>query len=239
LISLADQVAALAGRQNGLRAYASAAEVSPSSAKIHRRLAQAFRDAGDFMAAAGHFRAAASLENTGDDWLSYLHCLAASRLFSLLRAEAQTLSGALSGVPGQKIEDILRAAQTGVLPAPEQDATRGELTVELKSVSAPGHGLDVAVYDPAGRRISGLWRRGASASGLTLGSRETLALGSLENGRYLVAVSRSDGRETGPAGGVVAIRVRDKRRDIPFTLEGSNAIVAEVRYRKVTVNFRE
>ena len=94
--------------------------------------------------------------------------------------------------------------------------------------------LDLAVLDPAGRRISGLWPRGATSVGLPAADGEMLALKGLYNGRYKILVSRAGGAAPfgEPATGTVTIRVRDQRQSFPFSFTGTDAVVAEVRYQK-------
>jgi hypothetical protein len=153
---------------------------------------------------------------------------------ALLGVEA---AAALADRALRKLRDDVLALEEGVRRGvlPEQPAAqpRGELVVRLAGVRAPGD-VDLAVIDPAGRRISGLWSRGATSIDLPGADGETLALAALWNGRYQILVSRAAaGAFDQPVSGEVVVRVRDQRQAIPFSFTGSDAVVAEVRYQKL------
>jgi len=236
LAAYADALARRGGRAAALRAYASIAEVDPKKAANHSRVAQAFEALGAFDAAAAHRRTAAALDPKSRDesMLRYLYCLAAARMNALLDVEAS----AVVGDPAlRKVRDgvlaLLDGARRGVLPEQPATQARGELIVKLSGVRSPVD-LDLAVLDPAGRRVSGLWPRGATSVDLPGAEGETLALKALANGRYKILVSTAGG--AAPYGqaatGTVTIRVRDQRQTFPFSLSGTDAVVAEVRYQK-------
>jgi len=239
LTYLADQIARSGDRYRAMRTYASIAELEPGKAASHRRLGEAFRDLGQFAAAAGHFRAAAALEHKPDDEFDFLYCAAAAGWLPLLDVEAQS---ALGDRRNRKIrgdvEGLLSGARQGLLPAPPgQGKASGELTVRAV-VDQPGAEVDLAVIDPAGRRVSGLWRRGAAIADLSSAGEETLALRSLINGTYQIVVtgvasrSASGAPAAAPVSGKVSIRARDKRRTIPFTVYGGEVVLARVKYKK-------
>lgn len=248
LAALGDQLARGGDRAGALRAYASVAEVDPVNAGNQRRLGAAFRDAGHHAAAAAHFRVAADLSRKPDDALEYARCLAAAGRFALLEQELARLRGerGLRQVLG-RMEALLDAGRTGVLPAWDRPAARGELIVRLE-LDDPWLDVDLAVIDPAGKRLSGVWGRNSQVTDLTLGGTEVLGVGALRNGTYLVAVSRAvpgtdavhppgSRRAAGypaPITGRVTIKVRDKQRTVPFVLSGTEAQVAQVSYKKTT-----
>jgi len=236
LAAYADALARRGDRAIALRAYASIAEIDPRKAANHLRVAQAFEALGAFDAAAAHRRTAAALDpkNRDESMLRYLYCLAAARMNALLDVEA----AAVIGDPAlRKVRDgvlaLLDGARHGVLPGQPVTQARGELIVKLSGVRSPVD-LDIAVLDPAGRRVSGLWPRGATSIDLPGADGETLALKGLSNGRYKILVSTAGG--AAPYGqtatGSVTIRVRDQRQTFPFSLSGTDAVVAEVRYQK-------
>jgi tetratricopeptide (TPR) repeat protein len=236
LAAYADALARRGGRAVALRAYASIAEVDPRKAANHLRVAQAFEALGAFDAAAAHRRSAAALDPKSRDesTLRYLFCLAAARMNALLDVEAAAALGdpALRKVRNGLLS-ILDGARRGVLPEQEAAQAHGELIVRLSGVRSPVD-LDLAVLDPAGRRVSGLWPRGATSVDLPAAEGETLALKALSNGRYKILVSSAGG--AAPFGqtatGTVTIRVRDQRQSFPFSLSGTDAVIAEVRYQK-------
>jgi len=236
LAAYADALARRGDRAIALRAYASIAEVDPRKAANHLRVAEAFEALGAFDAAAAHRRTAAALDPKGRDesMLRYLFCLAAARMNALLDVEAEAVLGdpALRKVRGGVLA-LQAGARRGVLPERSATPLRGELIAKLSGVRSPGD-IDLAVLDPAGRRVSGLWPRGATSIDLPGADGETLALKGLVNGRYKILVSTAGGAP--PYGqavtGSVTIRVRDQRQTFPFSFSGTDAVVAEVRYQK-------
>jgi tetratricopeptide (TPR) repeat protein len=236
LAAYADALARQGSRAVALRAYASIAEVDPRKAANHTRVAQAFEALGAFDAAAAHRRAAAALDPKSRDesMLRYLFCLAAARMYALLDVEAVAVLGdrALRNIHDDVLA-IRDGARRGVLPEQGAPQVRGELIARLSGVRSPVD-LDLAVLDPAGRRVSGLWPRGAVFAELPGAEGETLALKGLANGRYKILVSTANG--AAPHGqavtGTVTVRVRDQRQSFPFSLAGTDAVVAEVRYQK-------
>ncbi|HUT79015.1 MAG TPA: VIT domain-containing protein, partial [Polyangia bacterium] len=245
LAALGDQLARHGDRAAALRAYASIAEVEPGSARNQQRLGAAFRDAGLYAAAAGHFRVAADLSRDPESALEYGRCLAAAGRFALLEQELSRLRGERSSRKIiSQLEALLDTARTGLLPPWGHLAPRGAMTVSLE-LDDPWLDVDLSVVDPAGRRLSGIWGRGSQVSDLTLGGTETLALASLLNGTYVVAVSRAAPNAAASAAGSqpvsairppltgrVTIKVRDKQRTVPFVLHGAEAQVAQVGYKK-------
>jgi hypothetical protein len=183
------------------------------------------------VAAAGHFRAAALASGKPDDMLEYLHCLAAAGWTELLEIEARAVreQRKYRKIGGQ-IDALVAGVHSGLLPEWPTRGGGGELVARLE-VDTPGVDLDLAVIDPAGRRISGIWSRGATAKGLGTGA-ETLSLGWLLNGSYQLFVTRGGDRRLVPVSGRLVIRCRDKRRTLPFTLTGTEQAVAQVKYKK-------
>ncbi|MDD5307048.1 MAG: VIT domain-containing protein [Deltaproteobacteria bacterium] len=231
LAAFADQLARKGDRLGALRAYASQAEVQPGSAQLHRRLALAMRGLGLYAAASGHLLAAASITGSSDDRYEALRCLAAAAQPALFRYEtAQVLSEPGNARLSEDARELERGAASGVLPAWPDPPVSGELVV--KAV-ARGDDLDMAVLDPAGHRVSGLWPRGATSRDVDRGDGKVLAIGSLVNGRYRISVSRNEATRQGPVSGSVTVRCHGTARTIPFTLVGADAIVAEVSYRKI------
>jgi len=252
LAALGDQLARNGYRAEALRAYAAIAHVGPSNVRNQRRLGEAFRDVGDYAAAAGHFRAAADLSREAGDTVEYLRCLAAAGRFALLSHELERLQGdrRLRGAR-RDLEALMDTARTGVLPQWKTPAVKGEITVRLE-LDDQWSDADLAIVDPAGRRLSGVWGRNSRVADLTLGGSETMGLSWMINGTYIVTVSRTtpmaeaarDPRPgsrpayPSPITGRVAIRARDQQRTVPFVLSGTEVQVAEVSYRKTQTRCR-
>jgi len=235
LTAYADGLARMGDRFGALRAYASVAEIEPTRAANHLRVAKAFEALGAFDAAAPHYRSASALDAKGEDasTLRYLTCLAAAGMRALFEVETAAVIAdpARSRIRGEATA-LLNGARSGLLPVEAEPKVRGELILELSADEA-NEDLDLAVVDPAGRRISGLFAKNAVAASLAGNGGEILALDGLMNGRYRVLVSRTLGA-TGPTvEGTVSIRVRGERRSFPFSLTGAEAAVADVRYKKV------
>jgi len=240
LTYLADQIARQGDRYRSMRTYASIAELEPNKAKFHRRLAQAFRDLGQYGAAAGHYRAAAEHGDKNDDMFNYLYCAAAAGWLPLLDLEAQAvLNDRKYRKIRRDVEQLVTGTRQGLLPElpGASKKAHGELTVRAV-VDQAGAEVDLAVIDPFGRRVSGLWRRGAAVRDLSAARQETLALHSLRNGTYQVVVTAAPSKQVvagAPAQtitGRVVIRARKKSRTIPFTIYGGEVVLARVKYKK-------
>ena len=220
-------------REAALRIYAAMAELNPNATRIHLRLAQAFKDLKKYRAAAGHFKAAAtSAKGKPRDMLDYLFALAITNSKELLQAEIQSVlaDGKFRSIH-KKLTPLMQGFELNQLPPWSKRTYRGKLTVKLE-LSRPEIDLDLALVDPYGRQISGLWRLGASSTDLPLGGMETLSLHALINGRYTIRVHRTDKNANEPVTGRVSIRVMNQRRTIPFTLTQKDQTVAEVTYKR-------
>jgi hypothetical protein len=238
LIYLADQIARHGDRYRAMRTYASVAELESGKVKFHRRLAQAYRDLGLYDAAAGHFRAAADRGGKPDDMRSYLYSTAAAGWLPLLDLEANAvLSQRKYRKIRKDVQSLVSGVRQGVLPEwPGPGKATGALTARVV-VDLPGADLDLAVIDPVGRRKSGLWRSGATVNDLSAASVETVALHNLRNGTYQIVVTRGSDTQGlaaahAPITGRLVIKCRDKRRTIPFTITGTETVVARVKFKK-------
>jgi hypothetical protein len=233
LVSLADQVARSGNRAGAMRLYASVSELHPTSPKIHVRVARAFRDMGNYQAAAGHFKAAAiSKKGASDALLDYLISLAQIDAKALLDAEAdEVLASRKHRSIHKKVRDLINAFYSGQKPFWPRKRCRGKLTVKM-TLDRSDADLDIAIIDPTGRRISGVWRKGASSIDLTSLTTETLAIHWLRNGSYKILVSRTDNRTTTPVRGKLRIKIMNKGKTLRFTLDGADMQVAVATYKK-------
>ena len=129
-------------------------------------------------------------------------------------------------------ERLLRGLAAGEVPtSPAERWGRGSLRLRVETDS-PEVDVDVAIYDRAGRRISGLWPRGAFSRGL-VGRTERLTLSSLRNGTYRVVVARNEETPKGPVRGRLLVRCRNEKKTLRFDLVGPETAIADVRYRKL------
>lgn len=241
LRAFADALARNGERERALRFYSGITKLSPNSPRIHRRLGEAYRDLGRYVAAAGHYRAAASSKTGADeDWQSYFECLLAAGLRPLLEEEArdETSRGVSSRVKSparrKQVENIL--ASSAVSSSWMRKRLSGPLKVYLAVQSGASEDVDIAVIDPGGRRISGAWPRNAAVQNLTDPLKEVLAVSWMQDGTYRVLVNRSNAPANAgslpPVTGTVTVKCRDQRRTFPFTLQGAETEVALISYKE-------
>src|SRR5262249_32671740 len=110
----------------------------------------------------------------------------------------------------------------------ERDKMHGD--VELQATWDAGVDVDLGLVDARGRRYS--WLGAGEARGLGHGFAsqrgETLAFATLPVGRYVLEVTRADGRERAAVQGVVRVELPGSRFSIPFGLEGVRKDLATV-----------
>ncbi len=110
--------------------------------------------------------------------------------------------------------------------APAPRAAFGDLVVDA-TWREPGIDLDLAVFDPAGKRLGWLGLDRTRVTDPTAIGHERFALSTGKAGSFFVEVARANGG-TAPVSGTLTISAFGTRRAIPFTLTGSSATVARV-----------
>ena len=153
LLAHADLLAA-AGDPLALRAYDSALEVEPFSTKLHQRMAEALRNAGDFERSCSHRRALVSIDPQD--------AAAASELFECLieagrnpeareqLAEARARLGSKAGKTFAKAEQLL-VDGVSRKPAPLHGS---DAALEATLRWSAAENLDIAFVDTKARRLS-------------------------------------------------------------------------------------
>jgi hypothetical protein len=122
------------------------------------------------------------------------------------------------------------AAAAKLGPGTVVEPVFGDVAVDATWDGAAGADLDVAIVDPAGRRLA--WAsasRNVRANDCTSTTHEALAVSSGATGPFLVEVVRSDGATGGsPVTGKLRITALGRTQVVPFVLTGSRAQVARV-----------
>lgn len=256
LRAYADNIARSGQRNRAVRMYASLAELQPNAATIHLRLAEAMEDLGRFDGAAAHYRAAAFLKGGKQTAVvQYLSCLIGARQLRLYEIESrrikenpalrkvhqlvENLSPAkdiISGTNSSQLASSRTTAGPGLNYTSRRDL-RGDLQIRLELPGAEAD-LDIAVIDPTGRRISGIWRRDASSNFLTHPNTEQLAIHKLRVGNYHIVVSRTDREQKAALSGKLHIKAKNKRRTVPFRLIDDEIKVATVGYQQTMPAYR-
>ena len=235
--AMAAEVARSGRRQEAARLYSGTSELAPTHVNTHRRVAEMYRELGDYAAAAGHFGAAWSLSagrrgTTGnaDDALNYLFALAMSGQHSLfqLQQAAVASSGEYSRIR-DRVAQLVESVHTGILAEWPRTTAKGPLRIDLET---SGEDLDVLLVDPWGRVSGGLWRFGTDVSRMLHTDGETLWANSLLEGAYQVVIARTDGLN-GPTRGTVTVSLKGNRKKIPFAFTGASEAVATVSYRRL------
>ncbi len=235
--AMAAEVARSGRRQEAARLYSGTSELAPTHVNTHRRLAEMYRELGDYAAAAGHFGAAWSLfagrrgaVGNVDDALNYLFALAMSGQHSLFQLQQAAIasSGDYSRIRDRVVQ-LAESVHTGILPEWTRTAAKGPLRIDLET---SGEDLDVLLVDPWGRVSGGLWRFGTDVSRMLHTDGETLWANALLEGTYQVVIARTDGLR-GPTRGTITVSSKGNRKKIPFEFTGASEAVATVSYRRL------
>ena len=238
LRAYAGEVARGGHRNDAMRLYDSISEIMPTDTGVHRRLAQTFRDMGNFAAAAGHYGAIWSLtfrnkngvtQDAANDWLDYLFALVMSGQHQLFETEILSARNqiALAKV-STRIAELKQGLQTGILPDWPTHTSKGVLKIQLMSNNDD---LDILLVDPLSRVSGGLWRFGVGVDGFNAKGRETLWTSNLLNGTYQVVVARGDGETSRVSSGAITIHLRGKTQRIPFEFNGPSKAVAKISHQ--------
>lgn len=230
LSSYAAELARFGDRKQSTRIYSAMSETSPKNRKTHLRLAKMFRDKGDFVAAAGHYKAAISLSTQKDTSIvkDYLFALVLSGHHQLFEHETQdrTTNHKLQST----IDQLLQSIQTGIVPTWPNPINKGILRVKLSQTTED---LDILLVDPYGRVQSGAWRFGADAKDWTSTNEETLFSQVSQLGNYRVVVARTNtSNNNTPVSGTLVVSLRGKSQKIPFHLQGNSQIIAKIKYQQ-------
>ncbi|MBN2717319.1 MAG: hypothetical protein JXX14_15805, partial [Deltaproteobacteria bacterium] len=238
----AAEVARSGNRREAARLYSGISELLPNDINFHRRLAQTFRDLGDFAAAAGHYGALWSIivnrprsgqvsKDAANDWMDYLFALAMSGQHQLFNEEVLSPRNQTAAMKvSTELAALRQGVQTGILPEWSRHAGKGGLKVELNQTADD---LDIMLIDPFGRVSGGLWRFGAEVQGLTTKGAETLWSSNLLEGTYQIVVARTDEKTDVITRGAVTIQLKGKTQKIPFEFNGPSAAVAKVIYDRL------
>ncbi|MBI4705730.1 MAG: FecR domain-containing protein [Deltaproteobacteria bacterium] len=219
LTARADLAARAGDREGAIRILGSVLDVRPGDVAAHQRLARLHRWAGEPARGCRHSIAIAEMRQSDGKLL----------------AEAARCAGQIGA--GWIAQDMFAAADEQTRTRAERElavlekssaeqALRGELRVEA-TWEGGNDDLDIALIDPAGRRVSWLGaptRAFISAQDVKSTRHEGLALLGSDAGEYVVELVRASGE--GPVSGEVVVRAAGDQRRIPFRLEaGARRVV--------------
>ncbi len=237
LLAHADQLAA-AGDPLALRAYDSALEVEPFSAKLHRRMAEALRTAGDFERSCSHRRALVSIDPQDAG--------AASDLFECLieagRApEAREQLAAARERLGSKAGKVFANAENKLVDGIQRKAAAlhgSDAALRATLRWTAGENLDIAFVDSKARRLSvmrpELIRVREQLDG---GERvETMTLRDLD-GTLFVEVTRPRTASEDPIDAVLELTTLDGKQRFALRLAAGTQRVALVKLDQRMVTF--
>jgi hypothetical protein len=231
VLAYATALARLGAGRDGLRAYASLADLAPRSAATHRKLAAMFEAKGERAAACAHRRSVVSLApHDGAAALDLARCLVADGDWDGARAAAETATRGPERAAARALIDDIAVRRPPAAPA---TPPRGDVVIEARW---PGdEDLDVALVLPSGERLAagaplGPGRRVVSAPVSPAGLAEWVALGWARAGRYTVEVGRYGAPlAKGPVHGEVQVKALGTRRTFAFEVPpGGIARVCEI-----------
>jgi hypothetical protein len=163
--------------------------------------------------------------------------------------------GAVAAAVACERADGRSAAEARWMSALKDDATRGRVSAAAAKIAAAtrtadasvtgdvvvdatwdagaGADLDVAVVDPAGKRLA--WAsaaRNVRASDCTSTAHEAMAVASSATGPFVVELVRAHGGDDArPVSGTLRVTSLGRTQTIPFVLSGDRAQVARVDVR--------
>jgi len=230
LTALADAQAIRTDLATAMRTRASAVDVEPGSQRLHRELAELYRNKGELRLSCAHLWSLVSLAPRAQErYVALARCLAGTPegkepVVQLLSELAGSARGPEVGSLGRTLAAV-RAAVAG----PGIPAAGGALSV--RATWDQPLDLDLVLVTPRGERLSAM---GAPAGVVEADSHdgrtpEVLRLRSLRDGNYRIEVARPQGAK-GAVSGTVMIQALGKTRTVAFAIpEASDGLRALAR----------
>jgi hypothetical protein len=220
LTARADMAARSGDRETAIRILGSVVDVRPGDVKAQQRLARLYRWSGQPVLGCHHTLAIAQIESKNGELLAdAVRCARETGLGAL----GEDLLSVADGTARNRAVELLKA------PSPEAKLL-GDL--RLEATWNPGADLDLALIDPEGNRVSWLGaptKSVISATSVNSSASEGLAVRGAKPGEYLVEIVRAANQ--GPVSGTLKITAANATRSVPFTLDGSRAVVGLVTIR--------
>jgi len=235
LSAVADMQAATGRTGEAMRTYSATVEVRPYSRRLHRYLADMYRNKGDLNRSCSHLWSVMSLRPSAvSRHLDLARCLGA---IPARRQQAVRILTELSATPlGRRHASLIGRTLTRVQAMPAGAATRPLRTRGALVVTATWSlpvDLDVALITPRGERIGAL--RGSRHGRVERDSKngrvpEVVRLRYASSGSYRVEISRPAGAAAGKTiTGTILVQAMGKSRTIPFSLAGASTPLARVK----------
>jgi hypothetical protein len=219
LLARAEIAARTGNRERAIRILGSIVDVRPADVVAQTRLVDLNASRGNRDLACAHRIALASLRSS--DAPVFAAAVRCAREEGLTDLAERLLASASAGSVRQAIDRELAKTTAS-------RSLRGD--VRLEATWDAGADLDVALVSSTGQRFSWLGAsKGAVTSTDPTGQQsEALGLVNLGAGKYVVEVTRADGRRDTVRGTVTA-RAVGQTRTIPFTLVGDRLEIGQVR----------
>ncbi len=211
---LADIVAREGRRNESIRLLSGIVDLRSSDQSLHLRLAKAYDRAGETRRACAHRVMIASIDPS--NLRSVANAVRCERT-NHRETRAQSI---LASLP---VANRGRVKHSALSPA-TTERIRGDLRID--ATWSGNSDLDIAIITPTGKRIS--WQGGhrrVFAQHVKQTGRETLGLGRIRKGHYLIEVSRSDASSHEAVSGELAIVLLGRRQAIPFSLRSERSVV--------------
>lgn len=235
ILALADMQAATGKLQEAMRTYSASVEVQPWNTRLHRDLAQMYRQKGELARSCAHLWSIMSIQPERLE-----HHIALTRCLALLpegKAVAMQLLAELSSSPlgksgahAARIGQALARLAAGTATGDADRASRGALV--LRATWDRPVDLDLALVTPGGQRLTTLrsGRRGWATDSRDGRTAEQLALRWMANGSYRVEVApaSSAGADAAAVNGTLLITAHGKSRAVPFVVSGRSKPVARI-----------
>ncbi len=206
-------------RDLGLRTLAGLVDLAADRVDLHERLVRAYDATGRKAQACSHRITLAAIAPR-----EVARAGAAVRCLRSLGRDADA-DLVVRAAPTDLATEVMRLAAAEPPPRP----ARGDLVAIARWTG--GSDVDVSLVMPDGSRVSWMGgRKDAVVRDATSRDHETLALGSLKRGNYLVEVTRGDD-STSTVRGTITVDVLGTRRVFPFELTGKRVVAGRVGVR--------
>lgn len=226
------------GAAAAMKTYASAIEVEPWNAKLHRKMAGMYKNKGDQELSCAHLWSVMSIfPAKAKAHLKLATCIAAIK--GQKDQAVAVLSKLAASKPGNRMmtrigKAMLEIQRPDFTPTPIKIPRNGDLIVTA-TWNRPID-LDLVLITPKGEIISAI-QPGRHASVLLDSHQgdtgEVLRARRLPSGQYYVAISRIDASSSDSVSGTILIKARGKSKVIPFILGETSKPLAQVKIARV------
>ncbi len=218
LTYLSDVVGRLGQRNEALRLLSGIVDLEPDNVTLQKRLANAFRRAGEGDRSCAHWVAMA--ESNASDAELVGEAVRCERARGRARAASRLLQATVDA-------SVRARAEQHAADFARRSNKKGEIILDARWSGRTD--VDLTLVTPQGTRLS--WMGGRTSvvgeDARRIG-RELLGLKRAAAGSYYIEVSRTDPTDRTPVTGRIEVRAFDERRTLRFALSDAKQVVGKV-----------